>query len=136
MSLRVTSDEYETLKARVGKGQSDSLATPVVKANKYRAVRKEVGGVGFASAGEALRWRELQFEEYAGNITGLRRQVRYKLLVKGFHVCSLVIDFVYRHAGVFVAEDFKGMILPLFRVKAKLFFALTGKQIVVSKRRR
>ena len=103
------------------------------KRNKYGNRRTKVDGVSFASAGEARRWGELKLLERAGEISELRRQQPYPLKVNGRLVTTMVLDFVYRNrAGEPVYEDFKGHMTPEWALKAKLFLALTGKEIKLS----
>jgi hypothetical protein len=49
-------------------------------ANKYGAKKTMVGEVQFASKKEAQRYMELQLLERAGEITNLRRQVKFELM--------------------------------------------------------
>lgn len=102
-------------------------------ANKYRNKKTELDGIVFDSALEAKKWQELKLLERAGEITGLQRQVKYDLCVNATKICSYVADFVYTtRDGVFVVYDSKGMILPEFRLKAKLFKAIYGFDITLS----
>jgi hypothetical protein len=104
---------------------------------KYRNNPTIVDGVRFDSKGEAERWQELQFCEKSGEIKNLRRQVRVPLPVNGVKVATLVLDFMYDELGSdgkvhARAEDFKGMILPMFRLKAKMYKAIYGDDIIIS----
>jgi hypothetical protein len=97
--------------------------------HKYRAIATTVDGIKFPSKAEAKRWGELKLLERAGQIMGLRRQVRIDLAVNGKHVCFYTADFTYFERSQYIVEDSKGMITPEFRLKAKLYAAIFGKDI-------
>lgn len=91
-----------------------------------------VDGIAFDSKREAARWSELRAKQDAGRIAGLRRQVRFPLIVNGTRVCSYVADFVYIAAGRRVVEDVKSDFtrkLPVYRIKRKLMIACHGIHI-------
>ena len=98
------------------------------KRNKYGAVRTEVDGVVFDSRKEAHRYMELKAMEEAGEITNLERQKRYvlqpafELNGKKFRSIEYISDFEYDDKdGIHHTEDVKGKVLPVFKIKAKLF---------------
>ena len=93
---------------------------------KYGAKRTEVDGVVFPSRGEARRWQELQLLLRAGEISNLRRQVKYPLTVNGVKVADYVADYVYDERGAEVVEDWKGVRTPVYKLKAKLMRAVHG----------
>jgi hypothetical protein len=99
--------------------------------SKYRNVPTYVDGIRFASKLEAKRYGELLLLERAGEIRDLKLQPSYKLDVKGKPVCEYRGDFAYlTNTGLPVTEDCKGMETAEFKVKAKLFRALFGREIV------
>lgn len=105
------------------------------KPSKYhnRKVTAEDGTV-FDSVKEYRRWLVLKAMERDGLIRDLKRQVRVPLAVNGKLVCSYVADFRYHDvaAGCEIDEDVKSEFtrkLPTYRVKAKLYRALMGRQI-------
>lgn len=109
-----------------------TLANIPSRARKYRNAPVVVDGVRFASKLEARRWQELLLLQRAGQIHDLRRQVRHKLTVGGHEVCVYVADFDYLDAtGSPVTEDAKGFPTPEFRLKARLFRALMGRDVVL-----
>lgn len=102
-------------------------------ANKFRNHKTVVDGITFDSALEARKWQEFRLLEKAGEISNLQRQVKFDLSVNDFKVCSYVADFVFTtRDGVCVVYDAKGMILPEFKLKAKLFKAIHGFDITLS----
>lgn len=93
--------------------------------NKYHAQKTEVDGRIFASKREAARYQDLKLLERAGEIRDLVCQWRYALVVDGVHICHYVADFVYTEKdGKNVVEDCKGVRTPLYKLKAKLMFAI------------
>lgn len=102
--------------------------------NKYRNQPTEVDGIRFASKAEARRYANLKLLERAGEIEGLKLQPRFPLIVNNIHVCTYVADFAYldRNTDREVVEDTKGVKTKDFVIKAKLFHALYGREIVLS----
>lgn len=100
--------------------------------NKFHNKKTVVDGLTFDSALEAKKWQEFSLLAKAGSIQNLQRQVRYDLCVNGMKVCTYVADFVYTENGHTVVYDAKGMILPEFKLKAKLFKAIHGFDIMLS----
>lgn len=92
-------------------------------------------GIVFDSKGELSRWEELRLLERAGEVSELRRQVKYPLVVNGVDLGSYVADFVYVDertllvGGRQVVEDFKGVRTPAYRLKKKLMLAIHGIEI-------
>lgn len=102
-------------------------------ARKYRNVPTVVDGIRFASKREAFRYCELKLLEKAGEIKLLKLQPRYPFTIEGLHVCTYVGDFDYMETttGRHVTEDSKGVRTKDFIIKAKLFHALYGREIVL-----
>ena len=72
------------------------------KNGKYKNRKTEIFGIKFDSKKEAERYIHLKAKEKNGEITGLKRQVRYELIpsqrINGKVVerkCDYVADFVY-----------------------------------------
>lgn len=95
--------------------------------SKYHSRKTEIDGIMFDSKREANRYCELKLMERAGEITDLRRQVRYEInqpyeiagkKVRGIYY---VADFVYCEKGEPVIEDVKGMRTDVYKIKKKLF---------------
>lgn len=100
---------------------------------KYGNTKVEVDGVPFDSKREAARWRELRLLERAGEISDLRRQVRYELVPKlpGERPVDYIADFVYRDKdGNEVVEDVKGVRTPVYVIKRKLMLWRHGIRIM------
>lgn len=99
------------------------------KPSKYRAVPTFVNGIRFASKKEANRYSELKLLERAGEISNLRRQVRFALIVEGTFIASYVADFVYWEKGYVIVEDVKEQRTRDYLLKKKLMWAIYKKQI-------
>lgn len=96
-----------------------------------KAERTSREGVVFDSKGELARWEELRLLERSGEVSELRRQVEYPLVVGGVKIGSYVADFTYLdHRGRHIVEDFKGVRTPVYRLKAGLVLALYGIEIL------
>ena len=98
------------------------------KKNKYGAVKTEVDGIVFDSKKEAERYIELKKMEANGEINHLERQRKYvlqeafELNGKKFRPIIYISDFEYNDSNnIHHTEDVKGKVLPVFKLKAKLF---------------
>lgn len=108
------------------------------RGNKYSAERTEYRGVTYDSKAEAARAAELHLLELAGEVSNVRRQVEFPLVVNGLRVCIYRADFVYhcKQRGREIVEDVKGMKTDVYKLKAKLMRACYGIDIVETGRRR
>jgi hypothetical protein len=71
------------------------------KPSKYRNEITVVDGIKFHSKAEARRWRELKLLEQAGQISHLRRQVRFARIRPDGEIIEIYIcDFDYRDSGL------------------------------------
>lgn len=89
---------------------------------KYHNAKVRAGDEVFDSRHEYNRWCELRLLERAGQITDLKRQVRFELVPKqeGERPVYYVADFVYSRDGQKVVEDAKGFKTPEYIIKRKL----------------
>lgn len=121
--------------------------------SKYHSRKITADGETFDSQKEYRRWQALRLLERAGQIQGLRRQVRFelippqyetterysqktgkrlkdekKLVERGVHY---IADFVYsRPDGAMVVEDTKGVQTPEYIIKRKLMLKVHGIKIL------
>ena len=95
-----------------------------MRSNYYNVQKCRVGDEVFDSRKEMRRYQELCLLEKAGQISNLRRQVKYVLIPSQREVimkngkpkmgkvvergCSYIADFVYTENGKEVVEDVKG----------------------------
>ena len=92
--------------------------------NKYRNRPCVIDGKWFQSTKEGHRYQELRLLEKAGEISHLKTQVRFPIVVNGEKVCVYVSDFTYRTLeGDDVVEDTKGVRTDIYKLKAKLLWA-------------
>lgn len=106
-----------------------------MKYNKYgnRKIRLPDGTV-YDSKKEYSRHMMLMLLERAGEISDLKRQVKYELIPKqdGERAVYYVADFVYkdRRTGEWIVEDCKGFKTDVYKLKAKMFRYRYGKKIL------
>lgn len=102
-------------------------------ASKYRNVKTTVDGVTYDSKKEARRAGELALLVRAGEISELKRQPKFELVVNGQKIARYVADFTYFDKdGKPVVEDVKGVLTPEFKLKAKLMRAIHGVEILLT----
>ena len=108
--------------------------------SKYGARKTTIDNIVFDSAAESRRYQDLKLMVAAGEITKLDVHPAYPLTIwtaeGSLHtICQYEADFGYMRDGKAVTEDVKGMrtgpAWSLFRLKAKLFAALYGREIEV-----
>lgn len=100
--------------------------------NKYGAKKTTVAGQVFDSQHEARVWLGLHARERAGEIGQLERQVKLKIDVNGWPICTYIADFCYQEDGRRVVADAKSRYtrtLPVYRLKKKLVRATYGVEI-------
>jgi hypothetical protein len=78
-----------------------------------------VDGMTFDSVWESKRWRMLLRKFRAGEITGLTRQVTFRLRIKGKILFRYRADFVYFVGGRRVVEDAKGHLTREYKIKRR-----------------
>ena len=91
--------------------------------NKYGSKKAMTAHGLFDSKGEAAWYHGLVLREMAGEISKLRRQVTFPIVINKFRVCDVVLDAVWEEGGVAQYADFKGVVTPEARLKFKLFEA-------------
>lgn len=118
------------------------------RGNKYHAKSVVIDGIKFPSGKEGERFLYLRELEKRGEITNLRRQVRFELLPAAYkdvvkhlktkdkvvrrlflNPVSYVADFVYEKDGQTVVEDTKGYKTKEYIIKKKMMYALNGIEI-------
>jgi hypothetical protein len=131
---------------RLGPGAQKQVMEKLQKPGKYKAQKTKRGKLTFDSKKEAERYDALMLLEKAGEIRGLKLQVRYTLqeaytTTEGEKVKSIdyIADFVYERRTLPdnygqrywlpVVEDVKGMRTREYAMKAKLFRSRYGYAI-------
>lgn len=135
---------------RSGNGESHiQIRGMWIEMSKYHSKKITWDGETFDSIKEYNRWKELKLLERAGEITGLKRQVKIKLLPtqrefsgevgkngkfkKGKLLereVSYIADFVYSNKiGATVVEDVKGFRTKEYILKRKMMLYFHGIRI-------
>lgn len=129
MNEVISAAEYKFL-TRKNKVSGGRIVTKKLKRGKFnnQIVIDEVDG-RFDSKKEYEEWKRLKILAGSGVIQDLKRQVRIPLVVNGHKVCTYVADYQYRMKGELITADAKGVATDVFKIKEKLFFALTGTKI-------
>ena len=103
---------------------------------KYGNRKITKDGITFDSVKEFKRFCELSLLERAGEITDLKRQVRFELIpsqrIDGKVVerpVHYIADFVYQENGQTVVEDTKGFKTKDYILKRKLMLHVHGIRI-------
>lgn len=104
---------------------------------KYGNRKIVYNGQTYDSAKEFQRGLELELLQKAGEITELRRQVKFVLIPaqrnrKGKLIereCAYIADFVYVDSGETVVEDVKGVRTKEYIIKRKLMLFRYGIRI-------
>jgi len=94
----------------------------IKKASKKRYNNIKVGGC--PSIKHFKRKGELLLLEQNGQITNLREEVPFEIIVCGQYVCSYIADFTYIQDGECIVEDVKGRISAEYSIKRKLMQAI------------
>jgi len=92
--------------------------------SKFHNVKVKIDGETFDSKREGDYWRLLQARLAAGEISDLRRQVRFGLFCptvdgSAAQVAEYVADFTFVEHDVLHVIDVKGVRTPLFKLKSK-----------------
>lgn len=103
---------------------------------KYKAQKKTIDGITFASTKEANRYEELKLLQKARKIQDLQMQVKFELIptqrINGKvaeRKCAYKADFVYIENGKKVVEDTKGVKTKDYIIKRKLMLYVHGIRI-------
>ena len=104
--------------------------------NKYNAHKSEYNGMKFDSAFELDCWRHLKELESEGKIKDLNRQIKFELLPANsvYRALTYVADFTFNVNDRYIVADAKGLVLPEFKIKQKIFFDKYGNQIYIFKK--
>lgn len=98
--------------------------TAKAKPNKFRAVKTTVDGIEFPSKLEARHYGELKIRELLGEISNLKIQPVYPIVIRGQSICRIIMDFSHDEAGKCIATDCKGKDTPVSRLKRRIFRAM------------
>lgn len=94
--------------------------------NRYYSTKKQGKNDSKFEAGKA---QELELLKRAGEIKDFEEQKVIRLEVNGYWICDYKIDFiVYHNDGTTEYLETKGVALPAWKIKWKLFEALYSDQ--------
>lgn len=128
--MGISTQEYETLRRNLGLLPVEDAPA---KANKYKAIRKQVDGITFDSSKEADAYVKLRALEAAGAISKLECQPRFILQEKfrdsgGVMIRAVTFraDFSYFEDGKRVVVDVKSKATrtEAFSIRWRLFVKL------------
>lgn len=90
----------------------------------------------FDSAFELDCWQYLEQLASEGKIKDLNRQVKFELLPANsvYRALNYVADFTFNVDDKYVVADAKGLVLPEFKIKQKIFYNKYGNQIYIFKK--
>lgn len=134
MAYRWTEQDLASLQSRAVRGVvTMAMRREGPKRPKFNNRKvTDVEGNVHDSGHEYRHWRELQLREKAGEISQLRRQVPFALVVNGILVCQYIADAVYVEGAATIVEDAKSprtRKLAAYSIKRKLMQAIHGIQI-------
>lgn len=126
--------------------KSEDLQEVRVMANKLHNKKVVINGETYASQREYARWCELKLLERAGEISNLKKQVKFVLIPAHYDMtggkkgkclereCAYIADFVYTDKdGHVVVEDTKGCkkgaTYEVFVIKRKLMLQKYGIRV-------
>ena len=93
-----------------------------MRRHKYGAKWTTIDGIKFQSKLEATRYQHLRQWERLRVIGALTLQPRFKLHAQnGDHIATYIADFKYTYNDTLIIEDVKGVLTPIFKLKAKWF---------------
>ena len=107
-----------------------------MKNNKYNAHKSEYKGMKFDSAFELDCWQHLEQLESEGKIKDLNRQIKFELLPANrlYRALNYVADFTFNVGDRYIVADAKGLVLPEFKIKQKIFYDKYKNQIYIFKK--
>ena len=107
-----------------------------MKKNKYNAKKVKYNGIKFDSAFELDCWQYLEQLAKEDKISNLQRQIKFELLPANslYRALNYVADFTFYVGDKYIVADAKGLVLPEFKIKQKIFFDKYGNQIYIFKK--
>ena len=104
--------------------------------NKYNAHKVEYNGIKFDSQFELNCWEYLEQFESEGKIKDLNRQKKFELIPANsvYRALNYVADFTFYVGDRYIVADAKGLVLPEFKIKQKIFFDKYKNQIYIFKK--
>ena len=95
------------------------------KTGKYNAKKVTIDGHRFDSIGESKYYLILKERHRRGEIGPVQVHPRFRLEVNGIKIADYIADYQYwDRDGTYHCVDFKGVVTPVFKLKAKLMRAI------------
>ncbi len=106
------------------------------KKNKFGAIKVQYKGLNFDSKIERDYYILLEFRLKKNKIKKIELHKRIDLMVNGQLICFIKPDFtIVNNDDSISYHDTKGVVTPLFKLKAKLFKSIIGKGIKIITRK-
>lgn len=119
MMVRWSEGELELVQQRIKRGVRVKEKRPRIKSTPTT-----VDGITFQSVREAEVYSALKLRQLAGEISDLKLQQCFPIVVNGKRVCDYIADFTYREGGLLVVVDAKGHKTEMYALKKKLVRAV------------
>ena len=103
-----------------------------MRRSKYHNIKTTVDGIIFDSKAEAARWLQLKALERSGRIKRLERQTPIDVTYNNVKLFRYRADFSYFENGARIHEDVKGVMTPVFRLKARILKAMLNIDIRIT----
>lgn len=103
--------------------------------NKYNAKKVVYDDLTFDSKMELNIYKRLKELEKDNIIYNLDRQVKFELIAKNdkYRACNYIADFVFCTKSKHYIIDVKGLVLPEFKIKQKIFYDKYKEEITIVK---
>ena len=106
------------------------------KKSKYGNKKVVFEGFTYDSKRELQRYLFLKDAEDKGIISNLQRQVKFNLIPANsvYRALTYVADFTFNVNDRYIVADAKGLVLPEFKIKQKIFYDKYKNQIYIFKK--
>ncbi len=139
----LSNDELENLKKDLRQKKSTkndvkkkTLSNTAIKESKFKNKKTIIDGITFDSKKESQRYSTLKALQDSGKIKDLQMQVKYRIVIDSYKICTYIADFSYKDLTTFlqptIVEDVKSEYtkkMPIYRLKKKLMLAVFGIEI-------
>jgi hypothetical protein len=88
----------------------------------------------FPSSGEFSHWHQLLLLQRVGQISDLKRQIPFKIVINDIKVTTYTADFSYIQDGEYTVIDFKGKDTDASKLRRKLTLAVHGIDVKLVKK--
>lgn len=100
---------------------------------KYNNIKCTYKGFKFDSIGERDWYKTLELLQLAGEISELKTQVKFPIVINNLKICNYIADYTYKDKqGNYIVEDFKGVQTSIFKLKKKLMLAVHGIDVLLT----